>query len=140
MVELVLTVSKFRSDFDDFSNSELYPDGVVQSYIERAYMYCSNNVRFILKDDERLYAIELMTAHLLSLRDMMKKSGTGGELGQVSSTSIGSVSVSLVAPINRNSLSYWLNLTGYGKEYLALLSAHTPMGFYYGGSYQRVLK
>lgn len=138
MTEIVLSVEQFRKDFDAFADNTKYSDAKLNTFISRAYKYCSNKVRFVLDDCERLLAIELMTAHLLTLKDMMDNGNP--TLGQVGSSTIGSVSVSLVAPLNRNALQYWLNLTGYGKDYLALLASHAPMGFYAGGSFQRVFR
>jgi len=139
MTEVVLSVGVFREDFDAFADVQKYSDAKIGKFIDRAYKYCSNKVRFVLSDCERLLAIELMTAHLLTLNDMIENGGNA-TLGQIGSSTIGSVSVSLVAPLNKNALQYWLNLTGYGKDYLALLASHAPMGFYAGGSFQRVFR
>lgn len=132
-----LTTDQFRCDFCEFSDFEKYKESLLSSYIKRAYSYISNKVSGVLSEEDRTLALELMTAHLLTLRSkILSNTATG----QIASTSIDAISVSLVAPVNKNAWQYWLNSTPYGQQLLALLQAHAPAGLYFGGSCQRVFR
>ena len=137
MTVITLTVDGFRSDFVEFSNTETYSNELISSFINRSYGYISRNVYGILSKADRKLALELMTAHLLTINS---KISSNAATGQIASTSIDAISVSLVAPVNKNAWQYWLNSTPYGQQLLALLQAHAPAGIYYGGSYQKVFR
>ena len=137
MTVITLTVDGFRSDFVEFSNTETYSNELISSFINRSYGYISRNVYGILSEADRKLALELMTAHLLTINS---KISSNTATGQIASTSIDAISVSLVAPVNKNAWQYWLNSTPYGQQLLALLQAHAPAGIYYGGSYQKVFR
>lgn len=93
-----------------------------------------------LRDENRVNAIYLLTAHL-SLLTFKTRSGQSGGMGagQVASASVGEVSVSYVQIPNLDIWSYWLTQTPYGLELLALYEQLTAIGFYKGGSFERVL-
>lgn len=93
-----------------------------------------------LRDNDRKDAIYLFTAHL-SLLTYKNRTGQGnsGGAGQVASASVGEVSVSYVPIPNEDAWSYWLALTPYGLELLALLEGLTAVPMYGGGSMERVL-
>lgn len=131
-----ITVEMFGVDFPEFMNGG-YSVASIQGFINQAYCYVSNENYGVLNCCSRKLAIELMTAHLLALND---KITSGQTTGQIGSTSIDSVSVSLIPPPNKTQFEYWLGLTPYGQRYFALLSAKAPAGLYYGGSFQRVLR
>ena len=137
MTVITLTVDGFRSDFVEFSNTETYSNELISSFINRSYGYISRNVYGILSEADRKLALELMTAHLLTINS---KISSNTATGQIASTSIDAISVSLVAPVNKNAWQYWLNSTPYGQQLLALLQAHAPAGIYDGGSYQKVFR
>lgn len=92
-----------------------------------------------LRDENRINAIYLLTAHL-SLLTSKNRSGQSGGMGsgQVASATVGEVSVSYVQIPGLDSWSYWLTLTPYGLQLLALLEALTAVPFYIGGSLVRV--
>ena len=83
----------------------------------------------------------LMTAHLVSL-ESNNASGNSSSIGcgQVASASVGGVSVSKALPNNRTELDYWLNMTPYGMQLLALLSMLSGVGFYIGGQRENVFR
>lgn len=94
-----------------------------------------------LRNENRVNAIYLLTAHLSMLTYKNRAGhGTGGQGGQVASASVGEVSVSYVQiPAQNDTFSYWLGLTPYGLELLALYDTLTSVPFYIGGSFERVL-
>lgn len=135
---IVLTVEDFRQDFPEFSDENVYADETLQGFINQAQCYIHNVNYGVLQGNCRKLAMELMVAHLQTLQTRMLSGGNA--TGQVGSTSIDSVSVSLIAPPNKTQFDYWLGLTPYGQRYLMLLMAHAPAGLYFGGSFQRVLR
>lgn len=133
MSKVVVSVAEFKTKFQEFKDNEYIAENLNNSL---DYIDLYNNS--ILKDNKRKKAIYLLTAHLLTLRNMIMNGDTS--LNQLNSSSIGSVSVSTSIPNNKDSFDYWLNLTGYGKELLFLLTLLTPTSIYFNGSFQRILK
>lgn len=127
-----------RSGFPEFQSEEKYTDEMLYGLITQAECYISTKNYGVLREGCRKLAIELMTAHLLALQDKINSGNTA--TGQITSSSIDSVSVSMTPPPNQTGFRYWLNLTPYGMRYLMLLLAHAPAGLYFGGSRQRVLR
>ena len=134
---ITITVDSFRCDFIEFFNEDKYSDNDIDVFIKRANHYISNKVYGIMNKADRTFALELMVAHLLTINDKIK---TNAATGVVASASIDAISVSLVAPVNKNALQYWLNSTAYGQQLLALLQGKAPAGLYFGGSCQRVFR
>lgn len=128
-----------RQAFPAFKDLNKYSDDQIQIMIDQARCYISANKYGILKESCRKLGLELMAAHLLSLQDRIN-SGNASAEGQITSSSIDSVSISLAPPPSKNMLEYWLSLTPYGQRYWILLMSHAPAGLYFGGSWQRVLR
>jgi hypothetical protein len=84
-----------------------------------------------LKDEQRQYALNLMTAHLLYLSDLIAK---GSPTGIVTSASEGAVSIGLAPPPAKNQFQFWLNQSPYGQQLLALLRVKGAVGVYVGGA------
>lgn len=135
---IILTAEDFRQALPEFSDTTKYSNDFVNAKIEQSFCFISENNIGVLRDRCRKYAVELMTAHLITLADRILQNNSAG--GIVASTSIDSISVSLVAPQNKSAFDYWLNQTAYGQQLLALLSSKAPAGLYFGGSHQRVLR
>lgn len=135
MAKITVTADDFINDFPEFTSMNV---ATINSYITQAQCYISTDDYGILKADARQLAIELMTAHLLTLWKRISEDGQS-QATFVASANIGSVNVSLAPPNNHNQYEFWLNLTIYGTRLWALLSSVTPCGFYVAGSPQRVL-
>lgn len=138
--EVIVTPAIFRERIPAFSDTEKYPDAVIENILETATCYITAKNRGPLRDTCRVQAICLMAAHLLTLRDRMEQGGNNGTVGAVASSSVGNVSVSMVQPPNQTQYEYWMNLTGYGAELLRLLAIFANGGIYWGGSYETVLR
>lgn len=136
--EICVTIDEFRADFPEFADESVYTTSALYNLLQQATCYIHNVNYGTLQNKCRKLGIELMLAHLQALKN--KIASGQNSTNQIGSTSIDSVSVSLVAPPNRNQFEYWLSLTPYGQQYLMLLEAHAPAGLYFGGSFQRVLR
>lgn len=134
MSEVVVTVKDFKDAFSEF---DMLSDGVVSRFLTMTTAYVSTK-NFRIKPSVRILLIELMTGHLITLAKIDPTTGKVGGMGEVTgfetSASVGGVSVSLQAPQSKNALEQWLNSTGYGQQYLALLIANCPTGVHYVGN------
>lgn len=136
MSEIVVTTSNFRSAFPEFNNTTTYTDALIGRFITMAEAYCSTT-NFRIKPSTRVLLIELMTAHLITLNNIdpttHESTGSASVSGFETSATIDGVSVSLQAPIAKDAFETWINSTGYGQQYWALLTANNPTGIHYVG-------
>ena len=131
----VFPADDFIARFPEFGNEETYKRSSVQSAGQRAMVHIGPHVDGMpLEGNERMYALFLMSAHILYLDSM---SGTGGgDSGGIDpavsgipfKASIGTVTVETTKPnsFTQDDWMYWLGKTKYGQELLALLSVYTP--------------
>jgi len=136
--EVTLTVERFRADFTEFSDETLHTDPAIQNAINRASAFISRQNSIYISSDNRLLALELMAAHIKTIAASMASGNAQG--GIVGSSTVGSVSVTLIPPPVKRQFDFWMNQTGYGQQYLALMQAHSPAGMFVGGSFQRVFR
>lgn len=136
MSSVNVTVAGFRAAFPEFDAAN-YTDALVQRFLTMATAYISTK-NYHIKPAVRELLIELMTAHLITLAEIdpttheVKSSGSAAGF-EVSAT-VGGVSVSLQAPIARNAFEQWIQSTGYGQQYWALLVANVPTPVHYIGT------
>lgn len=126
---LTFDVAAFRTSFPQFTVLK-YPDAVLQGYWDSAICYISAQNCGWLRGTCRQRALNLMVAHLATLMDQI---AAGITPGQVESATVDKVSVSLKTAPDVNQWQWWLGLTGYGQQLLALLSVKSVGGFYIGG-------
>lgn len=136
---IAITPEEFRETISAYADATKYPDEKVASYIERATFFIDARYSGDCPCRCRVYAIELMAAHLLKLSDLIA-SGDNSAGGRITSASIDKISVSLDAPQTKNAFEYWLSLTPYGQELLVLLMSKAPAGIYSGGKCYRVFR
>ena len=135
MSEVVVTIQQFRTDFTEFSDTQKYTDALLNRMLRTAKAYVSTE-NFRVEPDTRVLLIELMMGHLITLytADPSNIAGSmASAVGAEISASVGSVSVSRQAPIASDNFEQWIQTTGYGQQYWAILTAQNPTGvFYYG--------
>lgn len=139
MAELVLSTAEFRQRFPSFSDETKYSEEFIQSQIDVAMLYISPGPNCLVTQCQQKQMIYLMTAHLSALNNSLAN-GDSSAGGQIASASVGGVSVSRALPNNRTELDYWLNMTPYGMQLLALLSMLTGIGIYIGGQRENVFR
>lgn len=136
MSSVEITVEGFRCALPEFILAN-YPDEVVCRYLCQAEAYCSAT-NFRIRPKVRMLLIYLMTAHLMTLAGISPTSQLATSAGEIAgfetSATIDGVSVSKQAPIARNAFEQWINSTGYGQQYWALLVANTPTPIHYVGN------
>ncbi|UAW63481.1 DUF4054 domain-containing protein [Mycoavidus sp. HKI] len=123
-------VSAFRLSFPAFANMETYPDASLLASWDAATCYVSPQNYGYLQGESRARALNLMTAHLVALADIVK---AGQMPSMVSASTVDKVAVTLTPPPVKSQWQWWLSLTPYGQQLLALLSASAAGGFYIGG-------
>lgn len=132
MTTVTFDPTTFRALFSAFANVTTYPDAVLQIRFDTATIYMSPDVWPCGMTEARLsYCLQLLTAHLQALSDILAGGGTAGIVIQ---SKVGDVSVGLASPpYGTDAWRYWLNLTPYGQQLLALLETLGAGGFYVGG-------
>ncbi len=137
MQTVTVSLSDFYAQFPIF-NADTY-SSICPLCFDRSQIYISstykNSVRLV--GDKRALAIYLLTAHMSFLT--LNNQNNTGQLGQIGSASVDGVSIGYVQlPTSTDAFSYWLTLSPYGLELLALLETLTAVPFYVGGSLERV--
>ena len=127
-------VTAFRLLFPAFANDITFPDATLTQNWNNATCYVSANNYGDLNGDCRLYALNLMTAHITQLQVIVAAGQTPGVL---QSATIDKITVSYDPPPKPDQWQWWLNQTAYGQQLLALLRANAAAGFYYGGLPER---
>jgi hypothetical protein len=133
MAIIEFSAEKFRLRFPYFTE-EKFPDEELEKYWEMAICYISATDYGCLSGDCRELAIQLMTAHLAIIG---KNAETGDTTGFVNSATIDKITVSLTPPPAGSQYTWWLSLTTYGQQLLALLKSKVAGGCYIGGSLER---
>ena len=132
---VVVSVEDFRNAFKEFCNPVQYKDCLLTRFLTQAQAYISRK-SFVISDDIRLLLIQLMAAHLITLAEIDPTTGIVKSMGQSAghelSASVDGVSVTREATLSRNGEEQWLQSTGYGQQYLAILQAHS-IGIYFVG-------
>ena len=125
MTTIAFDIAKFREQFPEFADDTKYPNAMIEMYFEMATCYVSDEDYGCLSGSCRELALNFMTAHLLKI-------GTDTTVGDapafVSSATVDKVSVSTVPPPQKDQYEWWLSLTSYGPQLLALLKAKSTGG------------
>lgn len=127
--------TQFRTMFPTFTNMTTYPQVILQMYWDWATAYVSDVNYGWLNDVNRDLALNLMTAHIVSI-NLIVQSGQVPNLMQTAG--VDKVSVGLTPPPIPNQWQWWLNQTGYGQQLLALLQVVSVGGFMPAGSGPRL--
>lgn len=123
----------FIEYFPEFSDKDV---NAVNSAGKSACLYLDTKVKGLPMDDSehRIYALSLLTAHILTLRTQTNNpNGDGSQtIGRVRKATIGSVTVETDNPngYTMTDWQFWLMQTQYGLEFLAFLESMAPIGWY----------
>lgn len=130
-------IPSFRQQFKQFSDAIAFTDMTLQAYWDTASQYIANQTQSLLiggmTNPQLLLALNLMTAHIAAL-GVMIADGNGQVPGMVTGATIDKVSVTLEPPPFESQFQWWLNLTPYGQQLLALLQVQSVGGVYIGGA------
>jgi len=111
----------FRALFAPYASPITYPANTIQTFWNSAILYINNRYggRFTgMSVAQQTQAINLMTAHLLYLSDLI----AAGEVPSIiTGATIDKITVSIEPPPVKNQWQYWLQTTPYGQQLLALL-------------------
>ena len=135
MSQVVFTISQFRTDFDEFANTQKYTDAFLNRMLRTATAFISTQ-NFRIEPDTRVLLIELMMGHLITLYTADPTgvaNSLAGSAAEEVSASVGGVSVTRQTHIANDNFEQWIQATGYGQQFWAILTAQNPTGvFYYG--------
>ena len=131
---ITLDLTAFRAQYPQFT---AVPDATIQAQFDLATCYVSADTYGDMTAACRTQALYLMTAHLLALSAIIASGNYTGQPGIVVSSRIGDVQVQLQPPPERGQWRWWLNLTPYGAQLIALLDAQSAGGFFVGGLPER---
>jgi hypothetical protein len=133
MALIALNIVTFRVNFPLFANDAVYSDVLLSAQYEIGKCYIADN-ECTMAEACREYALQLMLAHLLYIRDQVN---AGNNIGVITQASEGDVSVSLATPLVDNEWHYWFNSSPFGRDLVALLGGQSVGGFYAGGNSER---
>lgn len=138
MSTITLDIAAFRALFPKFADVTTYPDALITAQWGSATAFVSADTYGDMPTAARTYALQLMTAHLLTIGDILASGGSTGTPGVVTSSRVGDVSVTLAAPpYGTSQWRFWISSTPYGMQCLALLDAQAVGGFFVGGLPER---
>lgn len=136
MALIIFDPAAFRAQFPVFTDPP-YTNIILQGYFDWAATFAGqeNSRCSGMTDAQRTLVLNLLTAHLITLMAQINAGSATKPVtpGFVQSATIDKVSVSMVAPPQTDSWSFWLNQTPYGQQLLAMLDLMSVGGFYYGG-------
>jgi len=133
-VPFSLDPAKFREAYPEFCDVAVWTNAKLQMYWDTATNFIANCNYGWMKGSPRELAINLMVAHLAKLSALI---AAGQTPGIVTGSTIDKISVTLEPPLVKNKFDYWLSLTPYGQELLALLGVWSVGGWSAGGSFTR---
>ena len=128
---ITFDVAAFRVKFPAFADPAKYPTPILEEYFKQATCIVSNANYGWLVNCCRSLALDLLVAHLATLFTAIL-AGTPAQI--VTSATIDKVTVSIEPPPTKNQFDWWLSLSPYGAQLLALLQAQSMGGFYIGGN------
>lgn len=142
-VQIVFDSASFRLQYKEFSDETQYPNALIEAYWDMAS-------EFVTVDGSPFAAIQgkgwtvvlnMLTAHIMKLAmaaaDSAAQGTPGGQVGFMTSASVGEVSVSTLAPPVKNGWQWWLCQTPYGSALWALLAVKSVGGLVVPGLPER---
>jgi hypothetical protein len=138
MSTITLDIPAFRTAIPAFADPAKYTDPLITSQWDMGTSFISASTWGCMPIAARTSALQLMTAHLLYLGDIIAQGGGTGTPGIVVGSKVGDVQVTLAAPpYGTSPWRYWLSLSPYGAQLLVLLQMQAAGGMYIGGLPER---
>jgi len=132
--------AKFRAQLPEFADAVAYPQAVLAAQFDMATIFIAadGSPCDALSGKPLVAALNYMTAHLL-IASQRAQVGTPGNAqgGFETSSSIGEISVSVLAPPAKDAWDWWLYQTQYGQALMALLKMLAVGGLSVGGLSER---
>ena len=133
---ITFDLALFRRQYPAFTDPP-FTDEMITDCASMALCFISNQDYGCLRGDCRRQALNLMVAHLCTIRDGTRTNPPTAP-GVKTSATVGSVSVGLAAPpFGSSQWKWWLHNTPYGAQLLALLGQAGASGLYIGGRCER---
>lgn len=128
---LTFDYASFIAQIPAYSNPIKYTEAALQQFWNNATGYISTVANYgSLRCQKRQYAINLMTAHLVYLSDLLASGETPYVL---TNATIDKITVGVQPPPIKDQFQWWLQTSPYGQAVYALLYANSVGGFYMGG-------
>lgn len=131
MAVIAFNVTAFYAAFPAFQAT---PVTTLNQYWSMATGYITNQVWGCRNVAKQTQYLNLMTAHLAALNDLI---AAGQTPGLITGATIDKITVTLTPPPMKDQFQWWLNITPYGQQLLALLQVNSVGGWFIGGSPQR---
>lgn len=131
MAVIEFDIAAFRAAYPQFANTATFTDATLQGYWDAAICYISDENYGYISGAKRERCLWLMTAHLAALSIII---ASGQTPGMVNQATIDKITVTLQPPPIKTQFQWWLGLTPYGQQLLALLQANSVGGMYIGGA------
>ena len=136
----VFPIQDFLAEFPEFSVANGFTEAQVARCGKMASRYITEwrNGFPLPERDDRIYAMFLMSAHLLTMRKNAADDLANGNTptgGRVRKATVGAVTVETDSPnsYTLDDYNYWLSQTVYGQELLAYLANSAPAGIFCNG-------
>lgn len=130
MTAATFDVAAFRLAFPAFANVTAYPNIRLQGYWDMATQFVNNSTNCQLTLAALTLLLNLITAHIAQIFTLI---AAGQTPGQINSATVDKITVSMTLAPQPNQWQWWLGLTPYGQQALALLQVKSVGGFYFGG-------
>ena len=137
MAEHTFDVTTFRLLYPAFANTTTFPDAYLTAQWTAATSYILKYDNGLIQGEQLQLALNLMTAHLVQINEILASRGTTPTLGVLQTATVDKVTISNMPPPVRSGWQYWLSSTPYGLQLWALLRALAGAGFYIGGLPER---
>ena len=116
MTQVVLNIEAFKAIYPAFAN---VGDAVIQNQWDILATYMPMSDEYDCESIPRQTLMYLLLAHSLYLLNQLETNG-GSMVYPTTSASVDKVSVGSIPPPFRGMREYWLSLSPYGLEYMAI--------------------
>jgi len=130
---LTFDYALFIAQCPAYANSVMYPQATLQEYWNSATNYVSDIGNFgFIQGTKRQFALNLMTAHLVFYAGLVANQQVPALM---QTATIDKVSIGVTPPPLPNQWQWFLNISPYGQQLLALLQVNSVGGAYISGPY-----